>query len=56
MPLSSDFKETVRARAEHDPKFREDLLREAVECLLVADARTCKVILRDYLNGKVNQA
>ena len=30
MPLTRDFKETIRARAERDPKFRKELLREGV--------------------------
>jgi hypothetical protein len=28
MALTSDFKETIHARAEREPKFRKDLLRE----------------------------
>ena len=31
MPLTHDFKETIGARAQTDPKFRHALLREAVE-------------------------
>ena len=31
MPLTHDFKETIRARAQRDPNFRQALLREAVE-------------------------
>jgi len=31
MPLTHDFKETIRARAQRDLKFRRALLREAVE-------------------------
>jgi hypothetical protein len=40
MPLTHDFKETIRARAQHEPKFRQALLREAV-------------LLRDYVNATI---
>ena len=53
MPLSRDFKETVRARAERDPKFRKELLRQGVECLLSGDLNTGKTILRDYINATI---
>jgi len=32
--LTRDFKETIKARAERDPAFREALLTEAVEQLI----------------------
>ena len=53
MPLTYDFKETVRARAQGDPKFRQALLREAVECILNGDLDTGKAVLRDYVNATV---
>jgi DNA-binding phage protein len=53
MPLTHDFKETIRARAQHDVKFRQSLLREAVECLLNGDLDTGKAVLRDYVNATV---
>jgi len=34
MPLTREFKETVQARLRSDPKYRKELLREGVECLL----------------------
>ena len=34
MSLTRSFKETIRARVERDPGFREALLEEGVECLL----------------------
>ena len=40
MPLTHDFKETIRARAQRDPNFRQALLREAVECVINGDAKT----------------
>ena len=53
MPLTRDFKETVRARAERDPAFREELLKEGVECLLAGDVDAGKIILRDYINATI---
>ena len=51
MPLTHDFKETIRARAQRDPKFRQALLREATECYLEGDIETGKALLRDYVNA-----
>jgi DNA-binding phage protein len=53
MPLTRDFKETVKARAERDPAFREALLVEAVEQLLVGDTELGKAVLRDYINATI---
>jgi len=53
MALTKEFKETVKARAERDPAFREALLKEAIELLLAGDLETGKVILRDYINATV---
>jgi DNA-binding phage protein len=53
MPLTRDFKETIRARVERDPKFRKELLRESLESLLAGDIATAKTILRDYINATV---
>jgi DNA-binding phage protein len=56
MPLPRDFKETIRARAERDPRFRKELLREGVECMLGGDIETAKTILRDYINATIGFA
>jgi hypothetical protein len=53
MPLTRDFKETIQARIKKDPAFRNELLREGVECLLSGDLETGKTILRDYINATV---
>jgi len=53
MPLTLDFKETIRARAQRDPAFRQALLRESVECILNGDLDTAKSVLRDYVNATV---
>ncbi len=53
MSLTRDLKETVRARIERDPAFREMLLEEGVECLLAGEVETGKSILREYVNATV---
>ena len=53
MALTRSFKETVKARAERDPKFRAALLTEAVEQMLTGDVDTGKAVLRDYINATV---
>jgi DNA-binding phage protein len=53
MALTRDFKATIRARVARDPKFRKELLREGIECLLAGDVATAKTILRDYINATV---
>jgi hypothetical protein len=53
MPLTHDFKETIRARAQRDPKFRRALLCEAVECVINGDFPTGRAVLRDYVNATV---
>ena len=53
MPLTHDFKETIRARAQGDAKFRRALLREAVEAYLGGDLETGKAVLRHYVNATV---
>jgi DNA-binding phage protein len=53
MPLTLDFKETIKARAERDVAFREALLIEAVEQLLAGNLDIGKAVLRDYINATV---
>ncbi|MYE58046.1 MAG: transcriptional regulator [Alphaproteobacteria bacterium] len=53
MPLTRDFKETIRARTARDPEFRETLLEEGVQCLLAGDVETGKSVLRDYINATI---
>ena len=53
MSLTRDFKETIQARMEHDPAFREELLKEGVDCLLSGDVDTGKAVLRDYINATI---
>ncbi len=56
MALTRDFKGTIRARVERDPKFGKELLREGIECMLGGDIATAKTILRDYINATVGFA
>ena len=51
--LTIDFKKTVKDRVERDPAFREELLKEGIECLLSGDMDTGKTILRDYINATI---
>ncbi len=53
MPLTRDFKDTVKARASQDPAFRAALLSEAVELLLSDDVATGRNVLRDYINATI---
>jgi hypothetical protein len=52
MPLTRDFRETTRARAVRDPKFRRALLREGVEAMLAGDVAAAKTILRELVQGE----
>jgi len=53
MPLTREFKATIQARLQSDRKYRKELLREGVECLLAGDLDTGKAILRDYINATI---
>ena len=53
MALTREFKETIQARVQRDPAFREELLKEGLECLLSGDVDTGKAVLRDYINATI---
>lgn len=53
MALTRSFKDTVKARAERDPAFRDALLTEAVDQFLAGDLETGKAVLRDYINATI---
>ena len=40
MGLTRDFKETILARVQRDPKYRNALLNEGIEALLAGDVNT----------------
>ena len=44
MALTRDFKETIQKRVQTDPVFREELLKEGVQCLVSGDMETGKTI------------
>jgi hypothetical protein len=56
MALTRDLKETIQARVERDPAFREALLKEGVECLLSGYVETGKAVLRNYINATIGSA
>ena len=53
MPLTRDFRVTIRERLESDPGFREALLEEGVQCLLAGEVDVGKSVLRDYVNATI---
>ena len=53
MALTTEFKETVKARAQRDPAFRKALLKESIELLLAGEVDIGKALLRDYVNATV---
>ena len=53
MPLTRNFKDTIKQRAETDPEFRLALLQEALESFLAGDTEEGKIILRDYINATI---
>lgn len=53
MALTRSFKDTVKARVERDPAFKEALLTEGLNALLEGDLDTGKAVLRDYINATV---
>ncbi len=53
MPLTRDFKDTVRERARKDRRFRQALLSEAADCFLAGDVATGKAVLHDYVHATV---
>ena len=53
MALTRHFKETIQARLERDPRFREELLKEGIDSLLSDDVDVAKVVLRDYINATI---
>ncbi|MBC6428555.1 MAG: transcriptional regulator [Cellvibrionales bacterium] len=53
MPLTHDFREIVKARAEREPEFRLGLFQEALEALLNDELDLSKTLLRDYVNATI---
>jgi DNA-binding phage protein len=53
MALTRSFKDTVKARVDGDPAFRDALFVEGMDALLAGDVVTGKAILRDYINATI---
>ncbi|AWB24073.1 transcriptional regulator [Methylobacterium currus] len=53
MAPTRSVQDTLKARAERDPAFRDALLTEAVDPLLAGDLDTGKAILRDDIDATI---
>jgi DNA-binding phage protein len=53
MPITRDFRTTVWARAQKDPRYRAAMLTEAVNEFLAGDVGAGKAMLRDYVNATI---
>jgi hypothetical protein len=53
MTLTRSFKDTVKARVDRDPAFKDALLTEGLNNLLEGDLDTGKAVLRDYINATI---
>ena len=53
MPITRKFRATILSRAESDPRFRRQMLTEAVNELLAGDLEAGKAMLRDYINATI---
>jgi DNA-binding phage protein len=51
MPLSREFNETIRERAQRDEAFRLAMLQDALGALDVGEAFEAKILLRDFVNA-----
>lgn len=53
MALTREFKDTVAARVQRDPRFRGALFTEAMNAYLGGDTGAGKALLRDLVNATV---
>jgi DNA-binding phage protein len=53
MALTRDFRETIRADAARDPKFRAALFTEALDAYLAGDIAVGKAVLRDLVSATI---
>ena len=53
MPLTRAFRMTVMGRAARDARFRQRLLTEAINQLMVGDLAAGKAMLRDYIHATI---
>ena len=52
-PTHRSYAQSIAARAQRDPRFREALFTEALNSYLVGDVAEGKAILRDLVNATV---
>ena len=53
MPLTREFRESIRAHAERDPAFRKALFTEALNAYLTGDEAVGKAVLKDLINATI---
>ena len=53
MPVTRKFRTSILDRAASDPRFRRQMLTEAVNELLAGDLEAGKAMLRDYINATI---
>ncbi len=53
MALTREFRNTIAARVERDPRFREALFTEALNAYFAGDTAVGKAILRDLVNATI---
>ncbi len=53
MALKRDFRETIAARVQRDPRFRKALFTEALNSYLAGDTAEGKAVLRDLVNATI---
>lgn len=53
MALTREFRNTIAARVERDPRFREALFTEALNAYFAGDTVVGKAILRDLVNATI---
>src|SRR3989304_4693604 len=53
MALTRDYKETIKERAEKDPRFAASLMKEAMTAFLEGEPETTRVILRELVNSTI---
>ena len=53
MPLTREFRESVRARAERDSTFRKALFTGALNAYLTGDEAVGKAVLKDLINATI---
>ncbi|HTB43543.1 MAG TPA: hypothetical protein VK741_07960 [Acetobacteraceae bacterium] len=56
MPLTRDFRDTVKVRAERDSEFRTGLYQEAMHSMVDGDLGTANILLRDFIDAAVGFA